>query len=171
MCCAAERRVAPIVARTTSGTFQLAARHVVDLGGLVHELIHDQRQEVAEHDVDDGPHAGHRGADADAGEPGLRDRRVDDALRAELVDEPLEHLERRAGLGDVLAHQEDASDRGASLRAIASRMACAEGQLTRDCPRAGLGRALGIDVLVDFLGSRDTGAASANCDAGLHLAP
>ena len=67
-----------------------------------------ERQEVAEHDVDDRPHARHRGADAEAGEAGFRDRRVDDALRAELLDEAREHLERRAGLGDILADDEDA---------------------------------------------------------------
>ena len=51
---------------------------------------------------------GHRGADAEAGEPGFGDRRVDDAVLAELVDEARQHLERRARLGDVLAHQDDA---------------------------------------------------------------
>ena len=107
-CCAADRRVAPSVVRITIGTFQLAARHVVHLRGLVDQLVHDQRQEVAEHDVDDRPHAGHRRADADAREACLRDRRVDHALRPELLDEPEQHLERRAGLGHVLADHEDA---------------------------------------------------------------
>ena len=64
-------------------------------------------QEVAEHDVDDRPHAGHRGADAKTGEAGFRDRRVDDAVLAELVDEAGQHLERRAGFGHVLTHEDD----------------------------------------------------------------
>ena len=79
----------------------------MDLRGLVDHLVHDDRQEVAEHDVDDRPHAGHRGADAEAGEAGFRDRRVDDAVLAELVDEAGQHLEGRARFGHVLAHQDD----------------------------------------------------------------
>ena len=47
--------------------FKLAAGHVVNLRRLVDHLIHRQRDEIAEHDVDDRPHAGHRRADADAG--------------------------------------------------------------------------------------------------------
>src|SRR5713226_8130087 len=58
------------------GHLELAARHVVHLGGLVHHLVHGQRDEVAEHHVDDRPHAGHGGAHADAGIAGLGDRRV-----------------------------------------------------------------------------------------------
>ncbi|MNC85518.1 hypothetical protein D3C83_11220 [compost metagenome] len=85
----------------------LAARHVVDLRRLVADLIHDQHQEVAEHDVDDRPHAGHRGADAQAGEARLRDRRIDDPPGAEFLDQALEHLEGRARFGDVLAHEDD----------------------------------------------------------------
>ena len=44
----------------------------MDLRRLVHDLIHDQREEVAEHDVDDGAHPGDRGAEAEAGDAGLR---------------------------------------------------------------------------------------------------
>src|SRR5204863_9771144 len=40
-------------------------------------------------------------------EAGFRNRRVDDAVLAELVDQTFQDLERRAGLGDVLAHQHD----------------------------------------------------------------
>ena len=80
----------------------------MDLGGLVDHLVHDDRQEVAEHDVDDRPHAGHRRADADAAEPGLRNRRIDDAVLAEFVDQPHQHLERRPRFRDVFAHEDDA---------------------------------------------------------------
>ena len=90
------------------GHLELAAGHVVHLGGLVGDLVHGQGQEIAEHDVDHRPHAGHGGADADAGKAGFGDRRVDHAGRAELLDQPAEHLERRAGLGDVFADDEDA---------------------------------------------------------------
>jgi hypothetical protein len=67
----------------------------VDLGRLVDQLVHDDGQEIAEHDVDDRPQTGHGGADAEAGEAGFRDRRVDDAILAELFDQSGEHLERR----------------------------------------------------------------------------
>src|SRR5439155_15114545 len=90
------------------GHLDLAARHVVRLGGLIDHLIHRQRDEVAEHHVDDRTHARHRGADADAGVARLGDRRVDDPLGAELLDEPREGLERVAGLGHVFADEEHA---------------------------------------------------------------
>jgi hypothetical protein len=80
----------------------------MDLRRLVDHLIHHQCQEVAEHDVHDGAHAGHRRADGQPGEPRLGNRRVDDALGAELLDKPLDHLEGRARFGDILAEQHDA---------------------------------------------------------------
>jgi hypothetical protein len=78
------------------------------LGGLVDHLVHGQGDEVAEHHVDHGPHARHRRTDADAGVAGLRDGRVDDPLRAELLHQPGEGLERVAGLGHVFADEEHA---------------------------------------------------------------
>ncbi len=86
---------------------QAAARHVVDLRRLVRELVHDQGEEVAEHDVDDGTHAGHRGAEAEARDACLGDGRVEHTLAAELLHEPGEHLERRPCLGHVLPDHED----------------------------------------------------------------
>src|SRR6266852_5598246 len=53
------------------GHLDLAAGHVVHLGGLVHHLVHGQRDEVAEHHVDDRPHAGHRRPHTDSGVAGL----------------------------------------------------------------------------------------------------
>ncbi len=84
-----------------------AARHVMDLCGLVDDLIHDERQEIAEHDVDDRTQTGHRRADAEAREARLGDRGVDDALRSELLDQPLHDLERGARFGDIFAKQDD----------------------------------------------------------------
>ena len=133
-CCAADRRVAPIVARTTSGHLPLAARHVVDLRRLVDHLIHHQRQEVAEHDVDDRAHAGHRRTDGQAGKPGLGDRRVDHALRAELLHQPLHHLEGGARFGDVLAEQHDARIAAHFFgQRLADRLA--EADLPKPCSR------------------------------------
>ena len=54
-----------------------------------------------------GRDAGHRGADGDAHETGLGDRRVDDPAGSELLDQARQDLERRARLGDVLADHED----------------------------------------------------------------
>ena len=87
---------------------ELAAGHVVRLGGLVDELVHHQRQEVAEHEVDHRTHAGHGGADRHAGEAGFADGRVAHPFGAELLDQAGEHLEGGAGLGDVLAQDEHA---------------------------------------------------------------
>ena len=48
-----------------------------------------------------------RGADAEAGEAVLGDRRVDDALGAELLEQALADLVGALIFGDLLAHQED----------------------------------------------------------------
>ena len=63
--------------------FEFAAGHVVDLGSLIHELVHRQCDEVAEHDVHHRAHPGHGGADADAADARFGNGRIDDALGAE----------------------------------------------------------------------------------------
>ena len=50
---------------------------------------------------------GQRRADADAGEAVLGDRRVDDALGAEFLQQALRDLVGALVLGDLLAHDED----------------------------------------------------------------
>ena len=62
---------------------------------------------IAEHDVDDRTHAGHRRADADAGDAGFRDRRIDHPLGAEFFHQPGQHFERRARFGDIFADDKD----------------------------------------------------------------
>jgi hypothetical protein len=86
---------------------QLPAGHVPVLGRLVDDLLRGERQEVLVHDLHDGAHALHRGPDAGADDADLGDRRVADALRAELVEQALRDAHRPAHLGDVLAHDED----------------------------------------------------------------
>jgi hypothetical protein len=54
-----------------------------------------------------GPEPDHRGADADAREAGLGDRRVDDPLLAEAREHALGHLVGAVVVPDLLAHQED----------------------------------------------------------------
>src|SRR5439155_23311842 len=72
--------------------FPFAARHVMNLGGLIHHLVHDQRREVAEHDIDDRPHTRHRRADGNSGETGFRYGRVHYALCTEFLDQSAEDL-------------------------------------------------------------------------------
>ena len=77
------------------------------LRGPVDELVERERDEVDEHDLEHRAHPRLRGADRDAGDRGLADRRVDHALGAELLGEP---GGRGVGpaLGDVLAEDEHA---------------------------------------------------------------
>ena len=63
------------------------AEHRSDLGGVVDDLVHRDEQEVHRHDLDHRALAEHRGPDARADEPLLGDRRVADAIGAELVEE------------------------------------------------------------------------------------
>ena len=101
-CCAADERHMPIGSRTTSGTRRLAAEHVARLRGLVDELVDGAEREVGEAHLDDRPRAHHGGADRGAHDAGLRDRRVGDALRPELLDEALV-LAEHAAAAEVLA--------------------------------------------------------------------
>ena len=87
---------------------ELAARHVAERRGVVDDLIEREQAEVDRHHLDDRPHAAERRADAGADERRLRERRVADALGAELVEQPLADRVRAAVAPDVLAHQEDA---------------------------------------------------------------
>ena len=130
----------------------------MNLGRLIHHLVHDQPGEIAEHDVDHRTHTGHRRADADAGEAGFRDRRVEHAVGAELLHQAAEHLERRAGFGHVFAHDEDARDRAASLpRAL-------RGQLRPESVRERL-QQLQAYTSCSTLSTFGYGAAMANCTA------
>ena len=92
----------PIGSRTTSGTRRLAAEHVARLRCLVDELVDGAEREVGEAHLDDRARAHHGGADRGAHDAGLRDRRVGDALRPELLDEALV-LAEHAAAAEVLA--------------------------------------------------------------------
>jgi hypothetical protein len=59
------------------------------------------------HEFDDRPQAGHRRANADAGEAVFGDGRVDDALGAEFLQQVLRDLVGALVFGDLLAHHED----------------------------------------------------------------
>src|SRR6185503_1676699 len=63
--------------------------------------------EVPRHELDDGAHADHGGADAEPGESALGDRRVDDAVGAELLEHSLRDLVGAVVLRDLFADEED----------------------------------------------------------------
>ena len=85
----------------------LPAEHVVDRRRVVDDLVHRQQREVDRHELDDRAHARHRRADAHPDDRVLGDRRVADALVAELLEQPVRDLERPVEDADVLAHDED----------------------------------------------------------------
>ena len=87
---------------------QLATRHVAQRGGVVDHLIECEQAEVDRHHLDDGPHAAEGGSDPRADEARLGERRVADALGAELVEQAEADGEGAAIAADVLPHQEDA---------------------------------------------------------------
>ena len=67
---------------------RLLVRHVPVLRRLVDQAVHRQRHEVAEHDLDDRAQPGDGRAERRAGHRELGDRRVEDALLAELSCKP-----------------------------------------------------------------------------------
>ena len=103
---APKRPPAPTTERITTGHAHLAAGQEPVLRHLVDDAVHDERQEVAEHDLDDGPQAVDGGAERGPGERELRDRRVEDALGAVLLVQARRHREHAAGDGDVLAEED-----------------------------------------------------------------
>ncbi len=66
------------------------------------------RAEIGELHLGDGQKATERGADRDADDARFRDRRVDDPIRAEFLDEPIRHPEHPAAHADVLAQEDQA---------------------------------------------------------------
>ena len=118
----------------------LAARHVERLGRRVDDLVDRLHGEVEGHELDDRLQPAERRADAQAGEAVLGDRRVDDALGAELLEQALADLVGALVLRDLLAHQEDACRRARISSAMASRSASRTVIVRRSCPvHLGLG--------------------------------
>ena len=62
---------------------QLAARHVMRLGRLIAKLVHDEKDEIPEHQVHHRARAGERGPDGHPHETRLGNRGVDDPVGAE----------------------------------------------------------------------------------------
>ena len=98
----------------------LAAEHVAQLGALVEDLVHAAAEEVDKHQLGDRAQPGRGRADCRADESGLGNRRVQDAVATELLDQALGDAHRTApgvvvdqvidlrAAGDIFAHQDDA---------------------------------------------------------------
>ncbi len=84
----------------------VAAEHVLELRGLIRELVHRDKHEVHEHQVDDRTESHDCGADAEADDRLLRDRRVDHPALAEPFEEAVEVVEDASGAADILASDE-----------------------------------------------------------------
>ena len=82
-------------------------RAVVQLGHLGDDLIERGVHEAVELDLHDRPIATERQSDSHSDDAGLCERRVDHALRTELVEESVRDAEDAAESADVLAQQHD----------------------------------------------------------------
>jgi hypothetical protein len=85
-----------------------AARPRPHACGVGDQLVERRVGEAHELDLRDGPEAVGRHPDGRPGDAGLRERRVDDPVPAELVDQALGRAEDAAVLADVLAEDDDA---------------------------------------------------------------
>ena len=88
------------------GHGDLAAEHIAHLRRLVHELVHTDREEVAEHELGYGPQARCRRADRAAYDGALGDGRVPHPLRAEFVKHTRRDTKAAAEGADVLTEQD-----------------------------------------------------------------
>jgi hypothetical protein len=74
--------------------------------GTVDDLVDGDERKVVGHEFDDGTQAVHGGAHPDAGKAQFGNGRVDDPLRAELVEHALADLVGAVVFGYFFAHQE-----------------------------------------------------------------
>jgi len=84
---------------------RLAAEHVVDVRGVVDDLVVGEQREVDRHQLHDGTQAGHRRPDGDPDDRVLADRRVAHAPLAEALEQPVGDAESTAEDPDVLAEE------------------------------------------------------------------
>ena len=90
------------------GAGEVAVGAVPQAGRLLHDLVEGRVDEVGELDLDDREQAAEGHADAMADDRGLRQRRVDHPLLAELLDEALRGPEHPTAGAHVLAHDQHA---------------------------------------------------------------
>src|SRR5216683_1686009 len=84
----------------------MAAEHVMNLGGVVDNLIDREQAEIDRHQLDNRLEPAHRGADSGADDREFRNRRVTHALFAVDGKQPVGDLECTAEVTDLLAHDE-----------------------------------------------------------------
>ena len=84
----------------------LPARHIIGLGRRIDDVVDRLHREVEGHELDDRPKAAHRRAGAETGKAIFGDRRVDDALGPELLEQILRDLVGALIFGDLLADHE-----------------------------------------------------------------
>src|ERR1700738_3073051 len=102
----------PVADHHGHGNFELAARHVMGLGGEVENSVEADADEIDKSDFNDRTHTRHGRAGGDTDEAGLRDRGVDHAMGAALLRHDASaprarHREgacRAAGAGCLLCH-------------------------------------------------------------------
>jgi hypothetical protein len=105
----------------------LTTRHVQHLRSGIENLVERENAEVPRHELDHRSQPNHGGADTDAGEPQLGDRRVHDAHLPEFLQEPLGHFVGALIDRDFFAHQKNAI---VALHLFTQRLA--EGLTIRD---------------------------------------
>ncbi len=88
--------------------FALPAGHQAQLGCLVADLVHSQAGEVNKHDLSHRPHANQCRAGSGTGDGVLRDGRVANSLRSELIEQRAGHPKGSAVYPYVLAQKEHA---------------------------------------------------------------
>ena len=121
------------------GHLHRAAGLEVDLRHVVVDLVEADAHEVREHQLGDGSHPFGRSTDGEPDERGLGDRRVDDALRPELLQQPAGGSEDPPVRPDILTQVED----------------------------LGIHGHLGGDALGHRLGGRQPAGDRRRCDGGL----
>ena len=77
----------------------LSAKHVADLGSLVDQLVDRTHPEIGHAQIGDRARPGNRSSNRSPHDRVLGDRRVDDALGAELVDQPEILVGARTAMG------------------------------------------------------------------------
>src|SRR5712691_7642373 len=85
----------------------VAAEHVMNLGGVVDDLIDREQAKIDRHQLDNRLEPAHRGADSGADYREFRNRRVTHALFSVDGKQPVGDLECTAEVADLLAHDED----------------------------------------------------------------
>src|SRR6202049_905770 len=80
----------------------------MNFGGLIDHLVHGQRNEIAEHDIDDRTKAGHGCTDSNASKASFGNWGIHYSLGAKFLHQPGEEFERRTRLRHIFADDADA---------------------------------------------------------------